>query len=211
LTSLTILPFNAVTTCVKGQEYIGIFAGAIDFLFRCFWSFMADPETLTQLGDAKKEAASTTPWSDCISINDPDKARIPRDTMRRDAGALLALNAAHFLLRHEFTHLFRGHQILLNEEFSHSEFLELPTLPLTKDENRVRRALELDADHGAAAVLLEGLIKASRSGNLPYLDALGPEKVWALCIAMVFHILWTFEVANHRDGKGRIQARFRGG
>jgi hypothetical protein len=191
--------FNAIATRINGREFIGVFAGAVDFLFRCFLSFMADPETLPQVGDVAGERASTTSWSDLNPIIDPEKFSIPRDTTRRDSAGLLALHAAHFLLHHEFTHIFRGHLILLEEEFSLSEYLELPAIPLTRDEARVRRALELDADHGAATIRLEEFRKASRSGNLPYLDVVGPDMAWALCIAMVFHIMWAQDVVARRD------------
>ena len=191
--------FNAIATCISGREFVGVFAGAVDFLFRCFLSFMAASDTLPQVGDVAGEIASTTPWSDLKPITDPEKSRIPRDTTRRDAAGLLALHAAHFLLHHEFTHLFRGHLILLNKEFSLSEFFELPTMPLTMDEARVRRALELDADHGAATIRLEAFRQASLSGNLPYLDAVGPDLAWALCVAMVFHIMWAQDVVTRQN------------
>ena len=191
--------FNAIAICSNGQEFVGVFAGAVDFLFRCFLSFMADPATLPQVGDVAGEIARTTTWPDLTLITDPEKSRIPRDTTRRDAAGLLALYAAHFLLHHEFTHLFRGHLILLNEEFSLSEFHELSAMPLTSDEARVRRALELDADHGAATFILEAFREASRSRNLPHLDVVGPDIAWALCMAMVFHIMWAQDVVTRRE------------
>lgn len=190
--------FNAIATCINGREFVGVFAGAVDFLFRCFLSFLSDPETLPEVGHAVGEIASTTKWSDLKPITDPDKSRIPRDTVRRDAAGLLALHAAHFMLHHEYTHLFRGHLILLNKEFSFSEIFEIPAMPLSIDEARVRRALELDADHGAAGIRLEAFREAARSGNLPYLDVLGPDMAWALSIAMVFHIMWAQDVVTRR-------------
>ncbi len=191
--------FNAFATCIDEQEFVGVFAGAVDFLFRCFLSFMSDPDSLPEVGAASGEKGGTILWSDLNPGAEPNMSLIPRDTKRRDAAVLLALHAAHFLVHHELTHLVRGHIDLLNKEFSLKEFLEIPALPLTMNEARTRRALELDADHGAATLRLKSFQEASSSGYLQHLEVLGPDMAWALCLTMVFHIMWAQDAVNRRD------------
>jgi hypothetical protein len=113
----------------------------------------------------------------------------PVDPVRLRAALHLALNAALFLFIHELAHVSRGHLVLLRTDFARANYTEIPFEPLPVEEAEVRRALELDADEGAATGSFTIWKALYTRGAFPALEPLGLEESWTISIVMLFRII----------------------
>lgn len=183
------LSFNAVATRYREHELIGIFAGAPLLIYDYFYSFLADPSTLPNVGNSSSEVVDRLGVAGLIKKDISILPRMPVDPIRRDAAMHLAWNAVMFLFFHEVAHIVQGHLQFLSEELGISHYLELPSFALSRDEARFRVLLELDADQGAA----QNNIKHWRSlwdrNIFTALSPMSAETCWAISITMLFLIM----------------------
>jgi hypothetical protein len=183
--------FNAIATANGKQELIGVFAGAISVIYEHFQGFLADPQVLTSIGDSAAERGTPSSFQtqsshSAIRVTHLD---YPVDPVRLRAALHLALNAALFLFIHELTHVSRGHLVLLKTDFARADYTEIPFEPLPVEEAEVRRALELDADEGAATGSFTIWKALYTNGAFPALEPLGLEESWTISVVMLFRIM----------------------
>lgn len=183
--------FNAAATTHNGYELIGVFAGAIFLIYRYFLCFFADPSTVTLVGDVSTESSDSQTLN---ALRNPltslqTAAQHPRDPERLRAAQNLAWNASIFLFGHECSHITRGHLALLQGELGVDTYIEMPAVPISAHQAAIRRALELDADEGAARANFEMWSGMYTANAFPALAPLGLGRSWSISVAMLYHIM----------------------
>lgn len=185
--------FNAVATTHCGHELIGVFQGLPTVLSAYFNTFLSDPETFRNLDAGDEAEFDLTRISELRSANANLYTAIaaPQNAHRSIVAQNLTSCALLFILFHERTHIEAGHLHLLNTNYGINVYEELPASPLSEEQCALRRALEIEADNGAAFTSLKMWRK--------YWDAqfgkdfgLRVDDCWATSISILFLILDRF-------------------
>jgi hypothetical protein len=185
------LRVNAIATMVDDLELITFFAGLPVFLFNVCNAFLSDPSVLTSTGDTTKESAST----DMAAILRPEYMTIgappllPKCKLRAEYARAMASSAQAFLLFHERSHIELGHLGFLRSNLGALELEECSAYVEDAPHAEVLRALEIDADNGAAFTSLamwREYWKAAPPADLCDTDR---DTLWLLSIFFVFAAL----------------------
>ena len=181
--------FNALATHSHDKELIGLFAGVPLLLYNHCYCFFSDPETMPNIGTVTQEKPEELVLEGLRKNLLRPLPKGPRDPLRHDAAMHIAWNAVMFVFFHELGHIAWGHLRLLSESSGSLEYLELPVVPLSDKEARLRRLLELDADHFAAGYLLQYWTKKWNDGAFSALENLGSDVSWMLSLSMLFLVM----------------------
>ncbi len=196
--------FNAAAIKLDGHELIGIYSGAIFLIYNYFSSFLSDPSVLPQIGNPSVETKDEETLAALRDRHLSDIApRRPLDPTRNLAASRFAWGATCLLFLHEARHHMAGHLEFMRDEFALRDYIELPALPLSPEECAIRRALEFDADLGAAGTHMRWWLDAWGTNRIPELEALPPALSWCICVAMLYKIMDAeqmdrpFQLATH--------------
>ena len=139
----------------QGIGFIGIYIGTPFILRAMFERILADPETLTHIGDISLEKKCTT----CIpklpeQIEEPLKwerpYRYPNCQIRLNYAWILLDSAFLYIAAHEMAHLSNGHHEWINElKMNKKERSDPYDIPKKPTSSLTWQTLEMDADCGA--------------------------------------------------------------
>lgn len=181
---------NAFAMESEEHEFVAILTGLIGLVFSAYNCFLADPDTLSEIGDPSKEIARTDIADILKSPALYAKDRFPTDGERKALGEELALFSCIFILLHEVGHVVCGHTSFLRKYSGLPSYDELPALPLSQDESALRLAFEWEADEYAAIAGYQ-VFRAiqARPESFPHLGALDVDRAWGICVTMVFALI----------------------
>ena len=136
------LDINAVAFEREGQDFVGLYAGAVVHIYRHFGALLCNCTFVPSIGSPDAEA------HDPRSLNyaDGEQSMVPNDPQRRSYARLLSRLACDFLLNHEFGHLINGHLKLMKALSGTACFAELDAVGTGTFGSLSRQALEMDAD-----------------------------------------------------------------
>ena len=151
--------FNAVATRTESHELIGIFSGAVHFIYRFWFFFMCDPLAMPAVGDPSKDYPSPTVAASIRNEDlDINGYQHPRDETRYGAAQNLALATCLLLVNHEVGHIASCHPHYLEEASQErAVYEELPVASMAADEQLLRRGMELEADEYAGGITFQCL------------------------------------------------------
>ncbi len=143
--------FNALAATANSYDFVTIFSGILFNLYRLFFCFMSDPETIPTIGQISSETLSQDILS---SIRNNDYTftayQHPVDDTRFRAAQNLALVSCILVLNHEIGHVVFCHPHLMQTQFNTSVYEEFCLTTASTKENQLRRAFEWEADSYAA-------------------------------------------------------------
>jgi hypothetical protein len=94
------------------------------------------------------------------------------------------------LLHHELGHIVKCHiPFLRGNNHRSGSYAELPSIPLSSEECRIRRALELDADAAAFYVVYRSMKRRTEEGFFPGLTVDNFHEVWTSAILLLYSIM----------------------
>lgn len=180
---------NAIASVRAGAELIGIFTGLRVYLLHYFNTLLSDPDALVEIGDSSKE-----------TIDKEHLGHSPKCEIRARAAESLAICAELFVHFHEMGHIKACHLHLLRDQFAADYYEELPLISVSEGEARVRRCLEVQADHIAAFTSLNWWRIQWNSNPIgthahPSLE---PDLLWSIAVISLFLIFDRAETSNDR-------------
>ncbi|MFH1872667.1 MAG: hypothetical protein ABIK82_12640 [Pseudomonadota bacterium] len=174
--------------------YIGLHAGLILHTADRLLRVMADPSALPSVGDIAKEEPGRT--GALLEV-------VPRDEHRLMVALNLAMLATITVFAHEIGHVVRGHIWLLKSRYGISRLFEAGTdsgggARSDRDVDRVRRAMELDADIFAGKTIGTMLLR-ERHGFMSVLgnDQRSLAQMLALAVTSAFRGFDYQEASNY--------------
>ncbi|WP_321815184.1 MULTISPECIES: hypothetical protein [unclassified Paraburkholderia] len=151
--------FNALATRSGDHELIAIFSGALRAIYQFWFFFMCDPLAMPHIGDPTKE---TTDKAIAAAIRSgdlhPKALQHPHDETRYVAAQNLALATCFVLANHEVGHIASCHPHYLQAiSPRRGVYEELPAVPRSNRAQKLRQAMELEADEYAGGVSFQCL------------------------------------------------------
>ncbi|GAB7526661.1 hypothetical protein [Paraburkholderia sp. 2C] len=151
--------FNALATRSRDHELIAIFSGALRAIYQFWFSFMCDPLAMPHIGDPTKES---TDKAIAVAIRGgdlhPTALQHPHDETRYVAAQNLALATCFVLANHEVGHIASCHPHYLQAiSPRRGVYEELPAVPRSNRAQKLRQAMELEADEYAGGVSFQCL------------------------------------------------------
>jgi len=104
--------FNALATTRERHEFITLFMGAVDYIYRICFYLLSDPKILEGIGDSSQESLS----ADALASIQSGAFRtgplwLPKNQTRVMAARDLALLTCYFILLHEAGHIIHPDRI----------------------------------------------------------------------------------------------------
>lgn len=151
--------FNALATRSGDHELIAIFSGALRAIYQFWFFFMCDPLAMPHIGDPTKESTDKA-IAEAIRSGDlhPAALQYPRDETRYVAAQNLALATCFVLANHEVGHIASCHPHYLQAiSPRRGTYEELPAVSRSNRAQKLRQAMELEADEYAGGVSFQCL------------------------------------------------------
>lgn len=151
--------FNALATRSGGHELIAIFSGALQAIYQFWFFFMCDPLAMPHIGDPTKESPDKA-IAAAIRSGDlqPTAFQHPHDEIRYVAAQNLALATCFVLANHEVGHIASCHPHYLQAiSPRRGVYEELPAVPRSNRAQKLRQAMELEADEYAGGASFQCL------------------------------------------------------
>ena len=208
---------NALADRYEGGYYLGIhvalFVAINEFTMFCF----AQRNFFVDLGDPSKES-SPKPWDERLPgvwlidntlqgggvDYEHSKQLIPTNSERYICSQLLAFLMTRFVWLHELAHCFNGHVDLVQQQRIAMRLHELPhglglagkskvsAHPITNEQKKILRCLELDADE--SAFFANCSIQMRDMENIEGIRELDPAVALRMTIFASYAMVWLFDV-----------------
>jgi hypothetical protein len=140
--------FNALANILDGHEFITVFTGTVDRVYRLCYAFLCDPFTLPLIGNVGRQNLSTNIIDAIRSDYLPVLPEPPIDEIRLNAARNLAITMCLLILNHEVGHIAWCHVRLLQDKWGLNVHEEIPHM-FSLEVDSLRRALEWEADEHA--------------------------------------------------------------
>ncbi|MGN7876027.1 hypothetical protein ACTJKJ_20910 [Roseateles sp. 22389] len=192
--------FNALATRSGDHELIAIFSGALRAIYQFWFFFMCDPLAMTHIGDPTNESADTA-IAAAIRGGDLQPAMLqhPHDETRYVAAQNLALATCFVLANHEVGHIACCHPHYLQAVSPRRRvYEELPAVPRSNRAQKLRQAMELEADEYAGGVSFQCLHVIK--GMLHGVGSLDTGYVWSAASTALFLMI------HKQSGRGIEEA-----
>ncbi|MEX8194534.1 hypothetical protein [Comamonas guangdongensis] len=192
--------FNALATRRGDHELIAIFSGALRAIYQFWFFFMCDPLAMPHIGDPTKESTDT---AIAAAIRGgglhPTALQHPLDETRYLAAQNLALATCFVLANHEVGHIASCHPHYLQAiSPRRGVYEELPAVPRSSRAQKLRQAMELEADEYAGGVsfqclhLIKGMLHGVGNLDMGY--------VWSAASTALFLMI------HKQSGRGIEEA-----
>lgn len=186
--------FNAISSVAAGQDFIGIYIGAIEIIHNAFFNLLAMREIFPGIGNPSAERPDIGP----ANLVDPMDAR-PLDPARAKAAQDMAFCACLILFYHELSHIELCHVPFLIERLGVTEHCEVQAAPVSREHVWLYRTLENDAD-------ISGAVTSARIWRYWY-DAMSPSHLepigWDRSWIVAAHVLyWVMELVHPARKEG---------
>lgn len=180
---------NAVAFESNGHEFIGVYSGALFFLYDAFLSLFSHPKFMPDIGEASKERTTNDDlrnWLQRKNVSLINKL-VPLDIERTMAAQFLAFNAYNFIFAHEVAHLTKGHLKYLENVYGIFKYFAYADQSSTPFETPLRHVLEIGADENGAHGSLH-MYKPHESGEVfPETGGLRRDfRTWAISVGIIF-------------------------
>lgn len=188
--------FNALATRSGDHELIAIFSGALRAIYQFWFFFMCDPLAMPHIGDPTKELTDMAIRGGGLH---PTALQHPHDEIRYVAAQNLALATCLVLANHEVGHIANCHPHYLQTiSPRRGVYEELPGVPRSSRTQKLRQAMELEADEYAGGVsfqclhLIKGMLHGVGSLDMGY--------VWSAASSALFLMI------HKQSGRGIEEA-----
>lgn len=182
--------FNAVAARFQKQDLMAFFVGIPIILTAFFHTFLSDPSILSSIGRPEKGATGEKPKEllrDLSSIGFLQRLAYSNCEHRQMIARSLASSAIYFIFAHELAHLQLGHLLFLRDNYYSNRLEEIPVDDLSNNDLPLRRALEIDADNGAAFTSLRYWRMNFNMADAN-VDEAQRDRLWLLSIYLLFSI-----------------------
>ncbi len=183
---------NAFAFQREKHEFVGLFVGAVLYIYDAFMVLLSHPEVLSDIGNPHLETTSDDRIAEYLKRNPTGHfAEIgPKDTIRQQVARYLAFNVTNFIFGHEVGHIVDAHLFYLKKHFGMDWWTEYSDLHLSMTAiKNTGHLLEFGADRHGVRISLNtwgrlcegGTISSIKDPNL-YL------RVWAFSLGVIFRL-----------------------